>query len=611
MKLGFIYTVTSGGYDDQKVRINSEGWSHIVDDERQLWLKYNFDNECVAMTLVRGGVVFAITRIIGGDRADNNVSTWVYIPSKIKISGAQIINIIEEIKEINKSGTKRVTENSFLENSILNENYPEKNYGIDSIASSGNECAFRYPTADYTLAEIFDLPFQNYYHNYKYIFIYNHEPSTKPAIKDLSNLEIEEHICVLPPSQNTINKMFGSGAILKYSDRQLADKPYYGKKGEIIRFIVEKNGCISMGIEGQASEDEKEVKIISHVRSWKRIIKDSDFIIVDSKTGEEIRNIHVQINDSSWDKSTKSIFEDRLHSVKVNISANGYENFNGTINLSNPPVPISLEKIIEKATYDYTNKNNQNLKITISGPGANSDSPLEGYNVVGKKLKFIGANSDSDHKHKNKKFSWTAFCCGFLCCILLVLLTWGGCELYNCVFTSKEERVVVEPIPQAPIENALDGEDCNTLDCAIKYLESTDKWERDALIKYPDLEGFYEELNTYDFNKLKTRKSKLGESNRFNNLLNAIVANESKSFTGTYNNHSDFTITVSKYIETLNNKSVQDNESHTGGVASDAAKKVSSQKQKNSAQPAKQRSSSDNTTEKNNTSDKGSRGKVE
>lgn len=598
MKLGFIYTVTSGGYDDQKVRINPEGWSHVVEDERQLWLKYNSNNECIAMTIVKDGVVFAITRIIGGDRADNNVSTWVYIPAKIKISGTQIINIIEAIKEINKSGTKRITENSFLENSILNENYPEKDYGITLIASNGNECAFRYPTGDYTLAEILDFPFQNYYHNYKYIFIYNYVPSPKPAIKDLSNMEIAEQICVLPPSQNTINEMFGYGAILKYSDGQLANKPYYGKKGEIISFIVEKDGCIPMPIKGQATEDEKDIEITAYGNSWKRIINDSYFKIIDSKTGEIIRGARVQIDDSTWDRSTQSISEDRLRSVKVIVSTNGYETFNDTLNISNPPALIKLEKIIEKATYYYTSKNNQELKITVSGTGARSFSPLEGYVAYGNRLKFKGTNSDSNHNHKHKKFSWTAFCYGFLCCIVLVLLSWGGYELYNWLFPSKNLQPPVIEIVNDSGEVGYDAMvDTHSLDYAINYLESTDVWNRDSLIQYSDLEGLYEELNTYNFTQIKNRQSKLNRSQRFNNLLKAINDYKSEPPTGTYTVENDLNITVSTYIDRLNSKNNPEKESQSSGVASDAAKKAGSKKNNSDGKATKNPSSQSNNNQ--------------
>ena len=318
MKLGYIYTVTSGGYDDEKVRINSGDWSSAVEDERQLWLKFSHNGESIAMTIVRDGVAFAITRIIGGDRADNNITTWVHIPSKVHITGSQVKQVINAIKEINKLGTKKVSQESFMGNDILACDYPEKKYSILFSPSEGKELAGRYPTTDFSMVEILGHAYQEYYTKYKYVFLFNQKNEFKESLVDLSNQDIIDSICVLPPTAEQVQNIFGSSkVVIKVVDGSVFNKPLIVKKGEPITLTAEKDGCLPMQIMGQAFSDEAEIEISSINKPWKRIISHL-FEVKDAKTGIKIPST-LRILDSHYDESNKSIPEDRLRNVRIKV----------------------------------------------------------------------------------------------------------------------------------------------------------------------------------------------------------------------------------------------------------------------------------------------------
>lgn len=525
MKLGFIYTVTSGGFDDQKVRINPDGWSNVIEDERQLWLKYNSANECVAMTFVKNGVVFAISRIIGGSRADNNICTWVYIPSKIIISGAEIIKIIDTVKEINKNGTKKITENTFIDNAILNQDFPEKANGISFNASTGKEYALRFPTNDFTFAEILNFPFQSYYIKYKYIFLYDNVPPQNLNIKNLSNEDIVEYISVYPPSVHTINEIFGTGTVLKYSNGKVANKPIIVKKGETIDLTVEKPGYISRRIKGKAERDGGHIKIVAYEETWRRIINDSYFNIVDSKTGEKIKSPGWRIYGPGWENSNIFLPEDKLKDAKVTISAEGYKSFTANVDLRYPPVRIPLTKEEEK-----------NYLILPDTPG-DVDIPKGG----------------------NKKFNKQWFLIGFLIPLLLGAVVWCGILLYKRVFPSFNTKENSEKAENSSGDSDQETVDLFSLENAINYLQSNEKWEKDSLDKYPDLKGLFEELNNYNFEAIKNRSDKLKSSDRYNELIEAIETNNSKNLGGNFNNENDYIITVPRYIRRLNSANNGDN----------------------------------------------------
>ena len=612
MKLGYIYTVTAGGYDDDRVRINTGDWSSVVDDERQLWQKFSVNGESIAMTIVRDGVVFAITRIIGGGRPDDNITTWVFVPSTLHITGSQIKQVIEAIKEINKVGTKRISRESFMGNETLALDYPEKKYRITFNPSMGNELAGRYPTTDYSMEEILGLPYQESYTKYKYVFLVSQKSDLKSGLTDLSTEDIIESICVLPLSEARILDIFGSSTVtVKFQDGRAFNSHIIAKKGQIIDLIAEKKDCIPLRLKGQAIADEKEIEISKDSQQWRRVISPNLFKVEDSKTGIAIiSGVNIYILDPQYNNQNKSLPENRLKKVSVRITAKGYEKFEGEIDLSGGSVTIPLSRIIEKETYSYENEFGDNIKVTISGPGAKSHSPLKGYRVNDHKLIYTPEELPDDrgyhthdlynshHKHR-RGFAWSEFCYGMLTVVFLALICWGGVYLYDTFF---DENIPTRSVNDSadssnPTTSGGDSTDSvkTTRAKAMAYLDNeTGVWQRDSLIKYPELEGLFEELNSYQFDKVLKRESGLKESKNFKKICDAIRANSGKQFDRHFRDDGICAITVSKYIDKLNQAVEQAQTNTSAGVASEAAKKAKLQqkKPKTDSKNAKKTSSS-------------------
>lgn len=557
MKLGYIYTTTADGYNDNKVRINSGDWCSVVEDERSIWLKYSSNSESVAMTFVKEGLVLAVSRIIGGNRADNNVTTWVFVPSGININGSQLKQVIEAVKEINRLGTKSVTAEHFANSEVLNADYPEKGSPILCNPSAGKELAGRYPTIDYSLNEILARPYQEYYTKYKYVFLLNGKSDIKEGLVDLSDKELIERICVLQPSTSSIQKALGSTTVtIRLADGRVFNAPIMAEKGKMISLIAEKTGCIPMHLTGRARGDEEEVEIFANANQWRRVISNNLFRVEDSKTCKAIpsTSVKIEVIDSQYDKRDNSFPEDKMGSVKVRVSANGYETAEGNANLSRGVTTIRLNKALEQATYNCSNGDGGDVKVTISGPGAKSKTPIRGYQVVGQRLQF---NSSSG------RFAWLEFCYGIGAAVLLAVICWGCVKFFGD--NSPESTVVATP-PSNPHSDtpsttpvppdSKPGDNASTpqftTDKALEYLDNaTGQWTRDELEKYPDLKGLFDELNTYDFKKILVRENVLGRSKNYQEIRKVIILNGNKSFQGKFCGEKDFTITVSNYIKKL------------------------------------------------------------
>ena len=590
MKLGYIYTVTSGGYDGDRVRINPSGWSSVVEDKRDKWLKYSSDGESVAMTFVDEGVVFAISHVIGGDRANDNITTWVFVPSKIRISGRELEQVIDTVKEVNRMGTRKVTADLFLHNEILSRDYDERNYPIICSRSRGKELAVRYPTPRYSLYDILSLPYQEYYSKYEYVFLLNQKDDNKRGLDDLSDKALLETICVLPPSAPSVMVAFGAGQIsVKFADGRPFLSPLTATKGEHFDLIAEKSGCVPVRFIGKADTDENEIELMACAHEWRRIIAPDELRVIDAVTGRTIdSDVEINILDPEYDPKERSIPENRLESVGVRIRAKDYEVFEATVDLSKGRTIIPLRRPVEKEIYNCHKEDFGDLTVTIEGPGAKSVHPLKGYRRDGQRLIFdvesdrgdlTSAPSNKTQSSKRSKFSWREFCYGIVAGLVLAAMIWCGVTLYDTIFTENNhpkipEQTAMEPSDAMPqMDENIDA--ASTIEAAVAYLDSHAVWHRDSLSSYAELNGLFEELNNYEFDKMLGRASHLKNSQQFKKLCDAILSNKDLRRSGPYNtNREDPEITISRYIDKLNRQAVRPSTDTSEGIVGKTAREL-------------------------------------
>jgi len=542
MKLGYYYQVTANGASSKELTINGGDWCSVVDDERKLWTKYAVANESLALTFVNNGVVITVVKILGGSRPDNNVATWIFVPTKILISGTELQDIINEIKLLYQTGTKMVTEDSFLGNTVLGKDYSEKRFVSTIHKATGSKLAYRLTTGDYTQKEILDSPFQDYYGKYKYIFLFNQIPSDIEGLQDLSRMDIKDIVTVLHPSVETIHEHFGNGDVTINLDGSPFNHPVSRVKKSVLNLTAERKGFVPRQFIGQVVEDEKEAQYTLTDDKWKKILTGQEINVKDRDSEHNILSPKFTILNCQWDKLTSSLPEDCLSSVKVRIEAAGYQTTEKDLDLSNSVPTVYLEKQVEKAEYTYHTKDGRQLEITITGKGATSNYPLDGYvKTKEKELKYkepivLNTNNCSGHpdriKHPNKhdrRFAWKEFCYGIISIVLLALVVFGGYKLYRWsipVRNSNDKELTINQNNSSTDsvvakdndfnDNSDDRQTAlNDLNAAVGYLDSHEVWEKSEMEKYPDLKGLFDDLNNMEThelcfgwqNKLKDSKS--------------------------------------------------------------------------------------------------------
>jgi len=608
MKLGYYYQVTANGASSKELIINGGDWCSIVDDERTLWTKYAIENECIALTLVNDGIVIPVVKILGGGRTDNNVATWIFVPTKIKVYGYELQAVIDEIKLLYHTGTRMVTEDSFLCNPILGKDYSEKRFAISIHRINGNQLAYRLTTGDWTQKEILDKPFQDYYGNYKYVFLFNQIPSDITELENLSDRDIKEVVTVLQPSDEKVHELFGEGNTTIYIDDKPFNSPIYRVKGSELKLTAVRTGYQNRIFMGQATRDEEEAQYSLSDNDWRKILTGKEIVVKDVDS-EHIIHAQVNILNPEWDENSKTLPEDCLSSVNVRIKAIGYQDAEKIIDLTQSVQTVYLETKKEKAEYSCQTLDGRKLKISIIGKGARSNHPFDGYKVEGKSLYYEDRNKNSENYDGNisntqllhrKRFAWKEFCYGIIFTVLFALVCWViSYGLYQWIKPSEstnseilaDHENSIDQDDELGIENHQDSDVNHKLGLFIAYLDANDKWEKDSLEKYSEPQGLYTEMNTYDLKKIMQRENNLKSSQNFKKLLTAIRDNQTKTFNGTFCNNGDYSITVSKYIDKLYRSTELISTPTSGEGVSDAVKKA--QKSSKAAQQNSQSTSKD------------------
>lgn len=250
---------------------------------------------------------------------------------------------------------------------------------------------------------------------------------------------------------------------------------------------------------------------------WKKIISSDDFNVIDEKNGRSLHaDIIVMNSDPYDDNRTWAIPEDRLSKVKIRVTCQGYDKFEGTVSLTAGHAKIHLKKTVETAKYSCRNSDGEDISVTIEGPGAKSSCPLKGYIARDHKLvykepepryyeKSQSEHGDNDRQHHTshkKRFAWLEFCYGFITAGLVAVLIWGCIALCSWYSNNTFEwQFGWPPLKVTEIEDNDNTSDtgeathpvskAETVECSTEYSDSldnkyqdgTDKWKKSEMEK--------------------------------------------------------------------------------------------------------------------------------
>lgn len=613
-KIGFrIYRFKEG--PAVGLTVNEGDWTKKVVDIRDILKLYNSEDEskfAMFMSFSENGAYITIARAISG-RGGDNTAAWIYIPNNIEVTGNDIIPIIEVVKEelsASKSNVERLTQ-------IFNKDY-RTTESADYMPSSSEKIFAKRDVGFYPLKDIIgEKRYQPVYSNYNVILINDMDGMeiVDKNITDLSSEKMVETLVFRPPVKQDLPN--GVSVHFKTSGYPQFNKPVRVYKSKHIDLVFKRSGFEDIPYMDSVEENDQICGVPTF--NWKISIS-KDLFKVRAAHNREIdlfdeARICINGTELGWNHIIQ-LSEREAANATVSISANGYETYEQIINLLKVRIPISVElhRAERAQTWKIEMSNGEYAEMTLKSkylPQRYSESPLKGYSI-GDRNGHLEYTNFGVFKQRAIGFCMAIAAC-LIVCLCVALYDWYDSHTFNWQFgwpPLKTEKISSTTDYSSTNDNLKDATEANqsfeensvtaadskapTIDDAIAYLDNKDGvWQRDSLIKYPELDGLFEELNSYEFSKIINRDPKLRNSKNFKKIYDASRLNIGKQFNGNFCGEGDYSITVSNYEKKLNKPVDQPKAPANGGVASEAAKKA----QKSSSNtPASQKTPVNNTT---------------
>lgn len=536
-----------------------------IEDIRDLLLVVNNldkNNVVLMLSCLDQGHLLTMATLLGGVRGDESISAWIFIPNHIKITGKQIVEVVDatrrELLATQRNDEKLIelfsrkyeaSPAKFLTSKYTSDKIAFRNYGIGT---------------QYSLGELLNDRCQKYYKDYKRIFLI--EKSSALSCRhgeDLTNQPVIAAIVAEPPV--SVN------SFMPYVD----NKPFTDKvcvmEGETIEIEWRRDGYKSITTTTIVKRDSASGYTLPKENQFIKVLP-YNTICVFNEENRPIEKYLLSVGKMPVGEGEDiEICESLLKSAEVKIVAEGYKTINENVDLSQP-VKLSMKKQVY--TYEFYipgRQSNSYIRVEINDLKDKYSSPIKGY-----KLKSAPADRNKVNylvfQPFNRKF-WIV--CGITLLVVLLLGFWVGFAVSSSISKENASTQTTQPTyfagagsqPQprsnaeqgpkgGPAPNAVEYD----TDAAIAYLDTNNVWNKLEMEKYEDLKGLWDALNERRFEDVLKYGSKLETSSTFQELIKVINKNKHKTINGTYiTDPNDFDITIKSedgtrgYLKSLEN----------------------------------------------------------
>ena len=503
----------------------------------------NFDGTSKIVHFVRflgkDGLLICIVRARpeGSARAGDNFAVWIHVPSRIHIAESELYKVVSLTEEF------FVTRDITILEDILKKEYEEKNlqYSVlDNFQSNPNgKLGAIYHGEDtmYVLEELCNLQLlaNKSFNQYRAILLIDNS--------DRITIEGEGSLIIPELSSNSVvtlsSPLDSVHGFRPYIEGNVFNKDVELFVGQTISMFWKKNGY----------KDIKKTVLVKDNDDFQRTVEvqDSDIIreilrsifqIVNKEDNSPIKKCVVLINDIHFlDNKIYIKNSDYLRGVTIRVTADGYNtheehsvSLNNRIVVLMTPTRYKKEYILPAK---YAENIDGNITVILESVGERIySSPFKGYKI--KNDFFIYANQ---FKLKAKYF--------FLGVIAMFAIILAG-------VISNSDGVSIRSFAGCSRNDNSNDNDSTGID----YL-NRERWVKSEMEKFKCLEGLFDELDGYEYQKIKDRckKYNLYKSSNYKEIVDLI--NNPYGINGIYKyrkkflNQGDDAITVAKYIDKL------------------------------------------------------------
>lgn len=517
-KIGVSIRPTISG-NFQAVTVNRGDWARRVRDVRPALNHVPAmatDHSLIAtfMSFDEKGCFIVVARTVTNIELEN-IAGWIYIPSNLKISGAEVVKAVEKVRRLIAS--PEVPPYTALESLFGHQEYellPEETTYLPSPRNG--KFALR-TMANHSLEELLgEYRFQPYYADYEAIFLLDN-PLETINVTDITDLPLEKY------EQPEPEEIEDEVEVIE----------------ETFEPILETNETIEEEEEEEPDEESEDGSVEEHLNQDN---SDADEVEIGPESFTVYSNLGAVLTEgvtlfvNGYELTMNYLF--KRHEVeKARITAR-WGDVETTVTTDATRLPLSITMGCLGLPFDMKTS-------TIATPPP-PPPVADAYDTMGQRQ---GANISNtpiypQYQPKYKKDKPKGNGCGKA--IITIIIT--AAIVVIAAFTFKE------------CNNSSGYKNKDTLQAAIFYLDNNYTWDRDEMEQYYYLEGLYDDMNNFNLGAITGYWSTLLEdSSRFSQVVDDARTSISmgynpkeKNSEGTYNPYYNTSIYVSDYCSWIN-----------------------------------------------------------
>lgn len=546
-KLGIVIQAANQGNQDIFQRNKEQSWANSIHELRKPMngLTFSKDDTEPAIYVEFLGEKGYLLALVFSDRARDadNATVWVHVPAGCNISSAETVEVIEQIKEVAKTG-------NFKSNPIFDEiadkTYQDKGVLVPAVSTiCSDPKASKYGVrrlSNFTLKELFGNNIaQHEYAKYKGIFLLNQSVGFGNDFEELGAELKKVRTLQAPKSQEG----FEPYIVVAREDVPFTKAVEFPDEADV-HIEWRKEGYRAISKPAKVTEKEEDFQNSIKINAEKDIYREvhRDNIKVLGSDGKSIESFEVWLNRLLQDR--KIFYVPTRRECKITIKADEYEDKDITLKELTSDKGIKLEK--KQYTYRFALEGSKEEYI-LTTQRRLTKSPIKGYSADD----VISEKDVNNLSYDGILQKIMYFSIGLGACLLAVGLYVG----WNVFVMDREPKFVDK---QEAGQTATQDEDFTPTDTdmqkAFNYLKSNDTWHKDSLDRFDATRGLFDELNEFEVNKIKDRNATLN-NDKLGKIVEALEQIPADSRPGThdgkYNAKDDKQININNYINSINN----------------------------------------------------------
>ena len=550
-KLGLIINNTYQGLTRVYTANDITGWSKNVVDIRTILEKLIIDDNSqipLFLSYCDEGVFLILLRPIFG-RGGDNVTAWIHVPSDIVISGKELVEVVDFVKmsisggKINSEGLDKHFAKEYETASAI---HPVETVKNDKIAIRKYAGLTNYGIRLDELLETKHL-YQPQYAQYKYILLLDKNSISCPTAYELPDTKLVESVLI--KTAEPIDKF------CVFLNGKEFTTPIYAYKGDKLVFTWKRRDYLDIQKEVLVTDEFKIPTITPN--EYKKKLRYQSIHVYDANTRKPVDEYTVYISEKVI-QGDVYINECVYDKTKIKVTAPGYNDEIDTYDL-NHQINIALTPKTYTYTFRFPTKDGYELKAKVESKGLLKRTPFPGYHNRYGKEPYENSVNDLVYDPFDKPYRRRMWIIRLICFVVgLVLGVVGVAYVANKTIDNLESKLRAvnkgHTTYTTPTQQETPKKENDPYADIIKYMDTSVKWNKLDLDKYPQTHGLWDALNEYKFDEIKRFKEPLKESIKFTELISAIEK-DSKTrvdYGDSYNTKKDdLDITIDNYIKKI------------------------------------------------------------